>query len=68
LDAAEHTEQLCRLKDAVVKLPVKLRQAVVLHYLQQLTIAESAEVMGIREGTFKSRLNRALMLLKKTLP
>ena len=68
LDAAEHTEQLCRLKDAVVKLPVKLRQAVVLHYLQQLTIAESAEVMSIREGTFKSRLNRALMLLKKTLP
>ena len=66
-ETAEHAEQLCRLKDAVVKLPIKLRQAVVLHYLQQLTIAESAEAMGIREGTFKSRLNRALKILKKAL-
>jgi RNA polymerase sigma-70 factor (ECF subfamily) len=67
LDAVEHTEELRRVKGAVARLPVKLRQAIVLHYLQQLTIAESAEAMGIREGTLKSRLNKALKLLKKSL-
>jgi RNA polymerase sigma-70 factor, ECF subfamily len=65
---AEHKEQLSRLRDSVMKLPVQFRQAIVLHYLQQLTIIESAEVMGVREGTFKSRLNRALKLLKERLP
>ncbi len=58
-------EQLGQLKNAVVRLPEKLRQAVVLHYMQRLTIAEAAEVAGIRQGTFKSRLNRALKALRK---
>ena len=62
---AEHYEQLGRLKNAVASLPIKLRQAIVLHYMQQLTIAEAAEAAGIRQGTFKSRLNRALEALRK---
>ncbi len=58
-------EQLGRLKNAVACLPGKLRQTVVLHYMQHLTIAEAAEAAGVREGTFKSRLNRALETLRK---
>ena len=58
-------EQLGRLKNAVVRLPEKLRQAVVLHYMQHLTIAEAARSAGVRQGTFKSRLNRALKALRK---
>ena len=65
LEIAEHDEQLEQLKNAVARLPVKLRQTVVLHYMQQLTIAEAADAAGIREGTFKSRLNRALKTLRK---
>ena len=65
LDVVEHNEQLEQLKNAVARLPVKLRQTVVLHYMQQLTIAEAADAAGIREGTFKSRLNRALTTLRK---
>ena len=61
----EHYEQLGRLKNAIANLPIKLRQAIVLHYMQQLTIAEAAEAAGIRQGTFKSRLNRALETLRK---
>ena len=61
-------EQLGQLKNAVGQLPRKLRQAVVLHYMQQLSIGEAAEAAGIREGTFKSRLNRALKALKKQVP
>jgi RNA polymerase sigma-70 factor (ECF subfamily) len=64
-DRVEHYEQLGRLKNAVANLPIKLRQAIVLHYMQQLTIAEAAEAAGVRQGTFKSRLNRALETLRK---
>lgn len=58
-------EQINRLRGAVAGLPMKLKQAVVLHYMQHLSISEAAEAAGIREGTFKSRLNRALKLLRK---
>ena len=64
-DKAGRYEQLDQLKDAVAGLPMKLRQAVVLHYMQHLTIAEAAEAAGVRKGTFKSRLNRALEFLRK---
>ena len=64
-DIVGHYEQLGRLKNAVAYLPGKLRQTVVLHYMQHLTIAEAAEAAGVREGTFKSRLNRALKTLRK---
>jgi len=66
-EKAGHLEQLGRLRDAVAGLPVKLRQVVVLHYMQHLTIAEAADVLGLRKGTFKSRLNRALKALRKRL-
>jgi len=58
---------LNRLKDAVAGLPWKLRQTVVLHYMQHMTIAEAAEAAEVRQGTFKSRLNRALNILRKRI-
>jgi RNA polymerase sigma-70 factor (ECF subfamily) len=61
----EHNEQLVRLRDAVGRLPLKLKQTIVLHYMQHLTIGESSDALGIRKGTFKSRLNRALKALRK---
>lgn len=64
-DKSGRSEEVGRLKNAVEMLPMKLRQAVVLHYMQHLTIVEAAEAAGVRCGTFKSRLNRALEILKK---
>ena len=66
-DEFGHYEQLEQLSYAVARLPTKLRQTIVLHYMQQLTIAEAAEVAGVRQGTFKSRLNRALKALRKSV-
>lgn len=66
-EKAGRREQLEQVRDAVTRLPVKLRQTIVLHYIQQLTIAEAAEVADVRQGTFKSRLNRALRALKKDI-
>ena len=63
----EHNEQLEHLKDAVERLPMKLRETIILHYMQQLTIAEATEAAGINQGTFKSRLNRALKTLRKNI-
>ena len=63
----DKAEQLECLKSAVAKLPMKFRQAVVLHYMQHLTIAEAARAAGLKEGTFKSRLNRALRALENIL-
>lgn len=64
-DAIERYEQLEQLRIAVSRLPAKLRQSIVLHYMQQLTISEAAHAAGVRPGTFKSRLNRALRALRK---
>jgi RNA polymerase sigma-70 factor (ECF subfamily) len=63
----EHNEQLEHLKDAVERLPMKLRETIILHYMQQLTIAEATEAAGLNQGTFKSRLNRALKNLRKEI-
>jgi RNA polymerase sigma-70 factor (ECF subfamily) len=64
-DESGNLEQLGKLKSAVAELPMKMKQAVVLHYMQHLTIVEAAEAAGVRCGTFKSRLNRALKDLKR---
>lgn len=60
-------EEFDRVRQAVVKLPLKLRETVVLHYMQCFSIAEAAAIAGVREGTFKSRLSRALKRLRKEL-
>lgn len=67
-DKVDMHEQLEQLRTAVARLPVKLREVIVLHYMQHLTIARGAEAAAIRQGTFKSRLGRALKILRKQLP
>jgi RNA polymerase sigma-70 factor (ECF subfamily) len=64
---AEQAEQLGRVQNALLEMPMKLRQVIVLHYMQNLTITEAAEAAGIRQGAFKSRLNAAIKKLKKRL-
>lgn len=55
------------LYEAVGRLPEKLRLAVVLFYFQGEDLASAARVLGIPEGTVKSRLNKARKLLKEAL-
>jgi RNA polymerase sigma-70 factor (ECF subfamily) len=44
-----------------------LREAVVLRDLQDLDYAEVAQVLGVPEGTVKSRINRGRLELAKVL-
>lgn len=48
----------------VAKLSLKCREVIVLHYYQDLSLEEAAQVLGIPLGTCKSRLNSALSKLR----
>ena len=47
------------LKVAVDSLPEELRLVITLFYFEDLKISEISEIVGIPEGTVKSRLSRA---------
>jgi RNA polymerase sigma factor (sigma-70 family) len=49
---------------ALACLPERYREAVVLRYVQDLSFAEAAEVLGQPVGTVKSNVHRALRLLR----
>lgn len=53
--------------DAIAKLPMNQRTAVVLRYWAQMRDREIAEVMDVRVGTVRSTLSRATAQLRKEL-
>ncbi len=53
--------------DAISRLPVRQRTAVVLRFWLDFSVAEIAEAMNARPGTVKSWLSRASAQLKKEL-
>ena len=55
------------LYEAIDGLPEKLRLAVILYYFEEMDISATAKLMGIPEGTVKSRLSKARKLLKEVL-
>ena len=55
---------LDKLRTLVTALPAKFRAVVVLRYLEDQTPDEMAETLGWRLNTVKSRLHRALKMLK----
>ena len=52
----------------VQSLPPKARAVVVLRYYEQLTEAETAQVLGVTVGTVKSQCSRAMALLRDRTP
>jgi RNA polymerase sigma-70 factor (ECF subfamily) len=42
-----------------------MRAVLVLHYVVDLPMREVARIVGVREGTAKSRLNAALNVLRR---
>lgn len=55
------------VRDAVRRLPEDLRMAIGLRYFADMTVPAVAEALSLPEGTVKSRLRKALSLLRVEL-
>ncbi|MFD2792776.1 RNA polymerase sigma factor [Promicromonospora vindobonensis] len=58
---ADRAEMVARL----ARLPVLEREVLVLHYLEDLSVQDCAQICGVPAGTIKSRLNRARRMLRE---
>jgi RNA polymerase sigma-70 factor (ECF subfamily) len=73
-DPATQHEGLARkqsdeaLRRAVLALPARYREPVVLYYFHEMDVAAASLTMGLPEGTVKARLARGRELLRKRFP
>lgn len=65
--AVEALERAALVKNAVQQLPEHYQAVVVLRHYENLKFKEIAEVLGIPEGTVKSRMAEALAILNARL-
>lgn len=63
VDRLIDSEQYDELLDYILKLTIHQRTVIVLYYFQEYSIEEIAELLGIKEGTVKSRLYHARIQL-----
>ena len=55
------------LAQVLAELPAPLHQLFSLHYQEELTIPQVAEIVGIPEGNVKSRLHKTMNIIRKKL-
>lgn len=67
LEDLTRTETIESVRKAVLSLPPKYREVVVLCELQDVSYVETAEILGCAIGTVRSRLHRARALLLEKL-
>jgi RNA polymerase sigma-70 factor, ECF subfamily len=65
--AVEERDRRGFVRQGLERLPPKLREAVILRDLMELTYQEMAERLGLPEGTVKSRINRGREELARLL-
>jgi RNA polymerase sigma-70 factor, ECF subfamily len=56
------------VRRAVLALPVRYREPVILFYFHEMDVAAVAQTMGMPEGTLKARLSRGRALLRSRFP
>ena len=64
----EERSQYEVVRRAVLALPKRYREPVVLFYFHEKDVAAAAQTMGLPEGTVKARLSRARELLRRRFP
>jgi RNA polymerase sigma-70 factor (ECF subfamily) len=67
LDEMSRAEAIAAVRRAVLALPERYREVVVLCDLQEMSYGETAEILGCAIGTVRSRLHRARALLIEKL-
>lgn len=60
-------EERLAVASAVGRLPERLRETVLLYYMEEQPVKQIAEIMGIPAGTVLSRLYKARKILRKEL-
>ena len=56
-----------RVHYALDQIPILQREVLTLHFLDDLSLADIAQVLGVPEGTVKSRLYHAKRALREVL-
>nr|WP_090277094.1 RNA polymerase sigma factor SigM [Mycolicibacterium komanii]CRL71035.1 sigma-70 family RNA polymerase sigma factor [Mycolicibacterium komanii] len=67
VDPASHVDTAIVVERALMRLPVEQRAAVVAVDMQGYSVAETARMLGVPEGTVKSRCSRARSKLAEAL-
>jgi len=72
-DATQHEAAAERARNelvrrAVLALPPRYREPVILYYFHEMDVTAAARTMGLPEGTLKARLARGRELLRKRFP
>ena len=60
-------EDAIALNMAIHDLPLRLREVILLHYYQNFTLTEIAEILGVSQPAVSERLKRARKLLREAL-
>jgi RNA polymerase sigma-70 factor (ECF subfamily) len=69
-EVSRQVEIKCRDKNllaAIMKLPLKYREVILLYYYQGFSTKETASILSVPESTVSTRLRRAKSALKKDL-
>ena len=66
-ESAEEMYDALPLKEAIRRLPLDLKDVIILRYYSGFTLAETAQSLDIPPGTVATRHRRALQLLKLEL-
>ncbi|MGA2849704.1 MAG: RNA polymerase sigma factor [Terracidiphilus sp.] len=67
-DALAAQQSTDSVRRAVLALPARYREPVILFYFHEMDVAAAARTMGLPEGTLKARLSRARVLLRSRFP
>jgi RNA polymerase sigma factor (sigma-70 family) len=65
-DAVRLSDTRAVVMDALRELPVRARACIVLRYFDDLSVDETARILGVTTGTVKSQTSRGLELLRAT--
>ena len=66
-EALSREQQVRKLRRMIAGLPQELREPLVLTAIEELNSRQVAEVLGVNEGTVRTRLMRARQLLKEKM-
>lgn len=63
----ERQDDIKKVRNALLKLDFVERQIIILRYFEEMTTAETARAIGLREGALRVRTHRVLKKLKNIL-